>query len=139
MVPIWLEPYTTAEIEDIIDRICPISPPGGLVVASRVRGTPRIAIQVAQQVVAWTRLHGYQPQTAYEYGQLVEQLGYYAGGYTEQDRAYIEFVHTWAPVSLDTIAKGVNMPKEMIRDEIEPFLIRNGLLNITGRGRELRR
>jgi Holliday junction resolvasome RuvABC ATP-dependent DNA helicase subunit len=135
MVPIWLEPYTVGEIAEIIDRRCPIPDLGRDVVARRVRGTPRIALQVAQQVSAYARMYNYWPETAWEYGQLVESLGYYAGGYTEQDRQYMEFLHRMQPASLDTIASGLNLPKDMLKYEVEPFLIRRGIVKITGKGR----
>jgi Holliday junction resolvasome RuvABC ATP-dependent DNA helicase subunit len=135
MITVWLEPYTVAEIKEIIDRRCPIPTLARDVVAGRVRGTPRLALQVAQQVSAWARMNNYWPQTTFEYGELVKQLGYYKGGFTDQDRQYLEFLHRMQPASLATIAAGLNMPVEMLRDEIEPFLIRKGIIRITGKGR----
>jgi Holliday junction DNA helicase RuvB len=136
MIPVWLEAYTEAEIVEIIDRRCPINEPGAVVVASRVRGTPRTAIQVAEQVQAWAELYERWPRDVEEYGRVLDSFGYYEGGYTEQDRWYIEFLHRNQPCSLETIARGTNMPKEQLRNEIEPWLIRNGVIKIVaGKGR----
>lgn len=64
-------------------------------------------------------------------------LGIDEFGCDELDRKYLDYVKTHSPVSLGNIARYLNVAESEVKEKIEPFLIRNDWIKITGRGRVL--
>lgn len=136
MVEMWLRPYSDDELVRIIHARVPKVPDlAALRIVKRCRGVPRIAINLAKEVISIIKYYGYVPQDASEYDKVLDSLGFGVGGFTSNDRDYLEFLVNHQPVSARTIAAGLNLPLDTVQQEIEPFLLRRGLVNITSRGR----
>lgn len=136
MVEMWLRPYTEDELVRIVKMRVPKTPDlAATRIAMRCRGVPRHAVNLAKEVVSIIKFYDYLPQSASEYDRVLDSLGFFVGGFTDNDRAYLEFLTTNQPASARTIAAGLNLPLDTVQEEIEPFLLRRGLINITSRGR----
>lgn len=73
-------------------------------------------------------------------GELLNLIAYYFGlqdGLTELDRKYMEFLNRNGVAGINTLCANLNIPKGVIINEIEPYLIRREFIRITPRGRKL--
>jgi Holliday junction DNA helicase RuvB len=70
---------------------------------------------------------------------VLDILGIDEFGCDDTDRKYIEYVREHGPVSLSNIGRYLNVADAEVKEKIEPFLIRNDWVEITGRGRVLTR
>lgn len=110
------------------------------VVAERSRGIPRIAngsLMWLRDFAAYTKEDELDAEFA-ETG--MEANGIDERGLNEQDRTYIEVLKAspnGKPVGLEAIASTMNVSINTVSDDIEPYLLRSGLVNRTGRGRQL--
>jgi len=129
---IWLEEYTPEELAEILSLRTELPTKAIDAIVSRCRLVPRIALNLGMQVSAFAKYFGQWPE---DYNAVLETFGYYVGGYTRHDLDYLKFVTENSPISLETIVKGLNLPVDMVRNEIEPFLIRNNRIKITSKGR----
>lgn len=103
-------------------------------VASRCRGTPR----VANRLIA--RIRDFSEVERLKSSQLVElafsRMEIYKMGLDSEDIRYLSFLARSArPVGLSTIAAAISETAEAIEDVIEPFLLRQGLISRTPKGR----
>jgi len=138
MNEMWLQPYSEEDLIKIIDvRVSKVPPLAAERIAKRCREVPRYAVSLAREVNSIIKYYGYQPQEAEDYDKILDSLGFFAGGFTENDKNYLEFLLKNQPASARTIAGGLNLPEDTIYQEIEPFLLRKGLIKITNRGRIL--
>ncbi len=138
MKEMWLKPYTEEELIDIINLRVPGVPPlAATRIAKRCRGVPRHGVQLAKEVLSINKFYGYTPEEPQEYDKILDSLGFFIGGFTENDKLYLEFLLEHQPCSARTIASGLNLPLDTVEQEIEPFLMRNNLVRITSRGRTL--
>lgn len=105
------------------------------IIASYSRGNPRVAKILAKRLaMLFRRIR--QPDDREE---LVEFLKIYFdldnGGFNHYDRQYLDFLRTNRRASLATLSSVLCIPQGTLLNEIEPFLIREGLIQITPRGR----
>jgi Holliday junction resolvasome RuvABC ATP-dependent DNA helicase subunit len=136
MVELWLQPYSEEELVRIIQLRVPKTPNlAASRIAKRCRGVPRIAINLAREVMSIAKFYSYVPESAGECDKILDSLGFTVGGFTANDKNYLEFLIAHQPVSVRVIAAGLNLPLDTVEQEIEPFLLRKGLINITSRGR----
>ena len=146
-VVLRLELYTPEELARIITRSASIlgieiDPDGALEIASRSRGTPRIANRLLKRVrdFAQVRYDSVITKEVAEYALdllEVDRLGLDKG-----DRAILETIADkfgGGPVGLDTIAAALGEDSGTIEDVYEPYLIQNGLIERTPRGRAITR
>jgi len=130
-IPIRLNFYTVEELEHIVRRGARImgigvTDDGALEVARRARGTPRIAGRLLRRVRDFAIVDGKDK---------VDSLGL-----DQLDRRYLAMIaHNFGggPVGIETIAAGLSEPRDAIEDIIEPYLIQQGFIQRTPRGRVL--
>jgi Holliday junction DNA helicase RuvB len=108
-------------------------------IASRARGTPRIAnrlLRRARDFAQVARMKEIEPEIA---KLALERLGVDALGLDEMDRRLLRVLidnFNGGPAGLETLAAALAEPKDTIEDVYEPFLLRQGLLMRTPRGRQ---
>lgn len=138
-----LEFYTEQELQTILARSADvlgveIEPNGALEIARRSRGTPRLANRLLKRVRDFA-------QVKYD-GVITEQVVRYAldlldvdqYGLDHVDRNILETIITkfmGGPVGLDTLAASIGEDSGTIEDVYEPYLIQNGFINRTPKGR----
>jgi len=144
-----LEPYPSSDLDQIIRRSasllgCEIDPAASGVLSKRCRGTPRFANRFLRRVrdVAQARTGGWKPGECLEItgahvDEALARLGVDENGLDRIDRDVLRvlFEHGDQPVGLKTIAVSVGEEDRTIEDVYEPFLIREGLIVKTSRGR----
>ena len=138
-----LDYYEPADLESIVVRAAGIldvrvDEAGAAEIARRARGTPRIANRLLRRVrdFAEVRGHGTVDAEAAHAGLAV--FGVDERGLDKVDRALLSALcerFAGGPVGLSTLAISVSEPTETVEDVYEPFLIREGLLMRTPRGR----
>ncbi len=138
-----LDYYDPVDLEAIVGRAAgilgvPVDAAGATEIARRARGTPRIANRLLRRVrdFAEVRGNGTVDHTAAKAG--LAAFGVDERGLDKVDRAILSALcHRFGggPVGLSTLAIGVGEPTETVEDVFEPFLIREGLLMRTPRGR----
>jgi Holliday junction DNA helicase RuvB len=138
-----LDYYTAIDLEAIVLRAADIlgvsaDPAGAAEIAGRARGTPRIANRLLRRVrdYAEVRGTGVVDRGTAEAGLSV--FGVDDRGLDKVDRAVLRALcerFGGGPVGLSTLAISVSEPSETLEDVYEPFLIQQGLLMRTPRGR----
>ncbi|MEN5179817.1 Holliday junction branch migration DNA helicase RuvB [Comamonas testosteroni] len=138
-----LEFYTTAELTRIVMRSAgllntPIDDEGGQEIARRSRGTPRIANRLLRRVRDYADVKGNGRITQDMANRALAMLDVDPLGFDIMDRKLLEaVVHRFdgGPVGLDNIAASIGEEPGTIEDVIEPYLIQQGFLQRTPRGR----
>ena len=138
-----LEFYTPEELARIVKRSAgllkaPMDEAGGMEIAKRSRGTPRIANRLLRRVRDYADVKG-TGHISQEIAQLaLAMLDVDPQGFDVMDRKLLEAViHRFdgGPVGLDNIAASIGEEAGTIEDVIEPYLIQQGYLQRTPRGR----
>ena len=138
-----LEFYTTEELTKIVMRSAgllntPIDDEGGIEIARRSRGTPRIANRLLRRVRDYADVKGNGRITQEMANRALAMLDVDPLGFDIMDRKLLEaVVHRFdgGPVGLDNIAASIGEEPGTIEDVIEPYLIQQGFLQRTPRGR----
>lgn len=138
-----LEFYTPEELSRIVTRSAgllgaPIEPAGALEIARRSRGTPRIANRLLRRVRDYAEVKGQGRITREIAQRALAMLDVDPIGLDLMDRKLLEAViHKFdgGPVGLDNIAASIGEEPGTIEDVIEPYLIQQGYLQRTPRGR----
>ncbi len=134
------EPEALAQIVRRSARILGIrvDPEGERVIAERARGTPRVANRLLKRVRDFAEVRGAGEVT----GEIAEEalglLEVDAAGLDRHDRAILNAIATkfsGGPVGLSTLAAAVDEEQDTIEDVYEPYLLQQGLLKRTPRGR----
>jgi len=143
-IPTKLKFYEVNELMQIIKRLslllnCKISDEGSLEIAKRARGTPRIAGRLLRRVMDFAIVQGNGEINRDIANMSLNQLGVDNLGLDDADRKYLTFLsdHGGGPVGVETIAAALSEPRDAIEEVIEPFLIQEGLIQRTPRGRIL--
>jgi Holliday junction DNA helicase RuvB len=138
-----LEFYTSEELARIVKRSAgllnaPMDPEGGFEIARRSRGTPRIANRLLRRVRDYADVKGSGTITKDIANRALAMLDVDPQGFDLMDRKLLEAViHRFdgGPVGLDNIAASIGEERDTIEDVIEPYLIQQGFLQRTPRGR----
>jgi Holliday junction DNA helicase RuvB len=138
-----LEFYTAEELQRIVMRSAgllntPTEEDGGFEIARRSRGTPRIANRLLRRVRDYTDVKGTGRITFDIANKALAMLDVDPQGFDLMDRKLLEAViHRFdgGPVGLDNIAASIGEERDTIEDVIEPYLIQQGYLQRTPRGR----
>ena len=138
-----LEFYTPDELASIVRRsagllAAPIEPEGAFEIARRSRGTPRIANRLLRRVRDYAEVKGTGTITLDMANKALAMLDVDPQGFDLMDRKLLEAViHKFdgGPVGLDNIAASIGEERDTIEDVIEPYLIQQGYLQRTPRGR----
>ena len=138
-----LEFYTSDELATIVARSAgllgvPIDPDGALELARRSRGTPRIANRLLRRVRDYADVKAQGRITVPVANAALAMLDVDPQGFDLMDRKLLEaIVHRFdgGPVGLDNVAAAIGEEPGTIEDVIEPYLIQQGYLQRTPRGR----
>jgi holliday junction DNA helicase RuvB len=138
-----LEFYTSEELARIVQRSAallnvPADAEGGFEIARRSRGTPRIANRLLRRVRDYADVKGKGRITFDIANKALAMLDVDPQGLDIMDRKMLEAViHRFdgGPVGLDNIAASIGEERDTIEDVIEPYLIQQGYLQRTPRGR----
>ena len=138
-----LEFYTAEELCRIVTRSAgllnvPTDAAGALEIARRSRGTPRIANRLLRRVRDYAQVKGNGSIDAATADRALKMLDVDPQGFDVMDRKLLEAViHRFAggPVGLDNVAAAIGEEAGTIEDVIEPYLIQQGYLQRTPRGR----
>ena len=138
-----LEFYNTQDLTDIIMRSAnylnvDMAEEGAIEVAKRARGTPRIANRLLRRVRDYAEIKADGVATAEVAASALDMLDVDKEGFDFMDRKLLEAIidkFAGGPVGLDNLAAAIGEEKETIEDVIEPYLIQQGFVQRTPRGR----
>jgi len=142
-IPLRLEFYSPDELVEIVRRGARVldvtmSDDGAIEIAKRSRGTPRVAGRLLRRVRDFASVAG-APQVDVDVAdKALKRLDVDAVGLDAMDRRYMACIaenYAGGPVGVDTLAAALSEERETIEDVIEPFLIQQGFLQRTPRGR----
>jgi Holliday junction DNA helicase RuvB len=144
-IPIRLNFYTEEELEQIVRRgarilALPLSDDGAREIARRARGTPRIAGRLLRRVRDFAAVAGAARVDAKIADAALNRLEVDSLGLDQLDRRYLNQIARnfgGGPVGIETLAAALSEPRDGIEDIIEPFLIQQGFIQRTPRGRVL--
>ena len=139
-----LQYYTTELLTTIVERSSsilkmPITMEAAIEIAGRSRGTPRIANSLLRRVRDFAQIKGDGKITVAIAEMALEALDVDQNGLDEMDnRILLTIINKFkgGPVGLSTIATACGEEAETIEEVYEPFLIQEGYLKRTSRGRE---
>ncbi len=142
-IPVRLNFYTVEELEHIVRRGArimglPITEDGGHEIARRARGTPRIAGRLLRRVRDFAVVAGSGTVDQKIADAALTRLEVDQAGLDSLDRRYLNQIARnfgGGPVGIETIAAALSEPRDAIEDIIEPYLIQQGLIQRTPRGR----
>ena len=144
-IPVRLDFYTVDELQSIVTRGSrilglPLANDGAEEIARRARGTPRIAGRLLRRVRDFATVAGASEVTRKVADEALSRLEVDALGLDQLDRRYLTMIvenFGGGPVGIETIAAALSEPRDAIEDIIEPYLIQQGFIQRTPRGRML--
>lgn len=144
-IPLRLEFYTPEELCRIVSRAANLlgmglTQDGAMEIAGRSRGTPRIAGRLTRRVRDFALVGGIRQVCAPEADNALRRLDVDAQGLDSMDRRYLRCIadhYGGGPVGVETLAAALSEQRDVIEDVIEPYLMQQGLVQRTPRGRML--
>ncbi len=144
-IPTRLNFYTEDELDLIVTRGARLmgveaEAAGTREIARRARGTPRIAGRLLRRVVDFAVVEGGGRLTRALADRALTRMGVDVVGLDSGDRRYLTLLaehYGGGPVGIETIAAALSESRDAIEDVIEPYLLQQGLLLRTPRGRML--
>lgn len=144
-IPLNLIFYTPEELDIILRRAAPLleialGKSGSLEIARRARGTPRIALRLLRRVGDFALVQQAQEIDAEIADVALGKLEVDHRGLDALDRKYLTYLvehFQGGPVGVETLAAALAEPRDTLEEVIEPYLIQQGLLQRTPRGRML--
>jgi Holliday junction DNA helicase RuvB len=138
-----LDYYGAPDLAEIVHRAArklsvPVDPAGAEELARRARGTPRIAIRLLLRARDFAEVEGDGRLTRAIVGRTLDRLEVDARGLDAMDRRILSVVidvFGGGPVGIDAVAASVGEEGDTLEDVYEPFLVREGFLARTSRGR----
>jgi holliday junction DNA helicase RuvB len=138
-----LEPYSVEELATIVRRSAAIlqidlDEEGALAIASRSRGTPRVANRLLKRVRDFAEVRMAGVVTAEAAAAALQMLEVDERGLDRLDREILSAIcvkFQGGPVGLSTLAVAVSEEQDTIEDVYEPYLLKEGLIKRTPRGR----
>jgi Holliday junction DNA helicase RuvB len=142
-IPLRLEFYTPDELQKIISRSASLlnvtlDESGAAEIASRCRGTPRIAGRLIRRVRDFAQVANVEVISSEIADKALRQLDIDGFGLDNMDRRYLSIIienYKGGPVGLDTLAAALSEQRDVLEDVIEPYLLQQGLIQRTPRGR----
>ena len=146
-IPLRLDFYSVEELLSIVSRGAgklglDMTEDGAREVARRSRGTPRIAGRLLRRVRDFAVVAGTIPVDRLIADAALKRLGVDQAGLDSMDRRYLTCIaehYGGGPVGADTLAAALSEQRDTIEDVIEPYLLQQGLIQRTPRGRMLAR
>ena len=144
-IPVRLNFYTVEELQSIVARGARVlgvnmSADGANEIARRARGTPRIAGRLLRRVRDFAIVDGDPVVNRAVADKALRLLDVDQIGLDQMDRRYLDMIALnfgGGPVGIETIAAALSEPRDAIEDIIEPYLLQQGFLQRTPRGRLL--
>jgi Holliday junction DNA helicase RuvB len=144
-IPLRLSFYTPAELELIIRRAAGIlsfelTAEGAAEIARRARGTPRVAGRLLRRVRDVAAVAGYRSVDAEAADAALTRLEVDGLGLDAMDRRYLACIaekYRGGPVGAETLAAALAEQRDVIEEVIEPYLMQQGFVMRTSRGRML--
>ncbi|MEM9577754.1 MAG: Holliday junction branch migration DNA helicase RuvB [Pseudomonadota bacterium] len=144
-IPTRLQFYTEDELFIIVDRNArklgaPADEGGAREIAKRARGTPRIAGRLLRRVVDFAVVEGDGRVTRALADMALTRLGVDRLGLDGADRRYLRLIaenYGGGPVGIETMSAALSESRDALEEVIEPFLLQQGLIQRTPRGRML--
>jgi Holliday junction DNA helicase RuvB len=144
-IPVRLNFYTEDELEEIVKRgsrvlNMRVTPDGAREVARRSRGTPRVAGRLLRRVRDFASVGGAGEVTREVADASLSHLEVDAAGLDAMDHRYLRCIavnYGGGPVGIETIAAALSEGKDTIEEVIEPYLLQQGFIGRTPRGRVL--
>jgi len=142
-IPVRLEFYDVKELTSIVARAAgkldmEMTADGAREIAGRARGTPRVAGRLLRRVRDLSEHEGHRVVDAAAADAALKRLGVDDIGLDKQDRLYLRALAEMfggGPVGADTLAAALSEARDALEDVIEPYLIQQGFLQRTPRGR----
>ncbi len=142
-IPVRLEFYDTDDLTSIVARAAGklglnMTAEGAREIAGRARGTPRVAGRLLRRVRDLAEHEGHAVIDAPAADQALRRLGVDNIGLDKQDMRYLHALTEMfggGPVGADTLAAALSEARDALEDVIEPYLIQQGFLQRTPRGR----
>lgn len=142
-IPLRLEFYDETELSEIVQRTArllkmDLTADGAKEIACRSRGTPRIAGRLTRRVRDFAHAGKNGTVNAAVADDALSRLDVDSSGLDGMDRRYMTCIienYNGGPVGLDTLAAILSEQRDVIEDVIEPYLIQQGFVQRTPRGR----
>jgi holliday junction DNA helicase RuvB len=144
-IPVRLNFYTHAELTTIVARGAGVlkvamSPDGAAEIARRSRGTPRIAGRLLRRVRDFASVQGAKIITAEMADGALSQLEVDSEGLDALDHRYLNCIarnYDGGPVGIETLSAALSEPRDALEEIVEPYLLQQGFIGRTPRGRVL--
>ncbi len=144
-IPLRLEFYNHDELTLIVQRAgglfdLDLTPDGAAEIARRARGTPRIAGRLTRRVRDFALVDGVKRVDARMADAALARLDVDTQGLDKMDRRYLRCIaenYQGGPVGVETLCAALSDSRDVIEDVIEPYLLQQGLIARTPRGRVL--
>lgn len=142
-IPLRLEFYSADELQSVVMRSAglldmPLTDEGAMEIARRSRGTPRIAGRLTRRVRDFAHVGKHTSIDADAADAALQRLDVDGQGLDSMDRRYLTCIaenYGGGPVGVETIAAALSEMRDVIEDVIEPYLMQQGLVQRTPRGR----
>ena len=144
-IPIRLEFYSPEELLKIVIRASKfmqiqLDSSGGREIAKRSRGTPRIANRLLRRVADFAVVEGNGVITKEIADSSLTRIGVDIAGLDLADRKYLKVIaenYGGGPVGVETISAAMSEARDSLEEVIEPYLLQQGFIQRTPRGRML--
>jgi holliday junction DNA helicase RuvB len=144
-IPLRLLFYEPAELAQIVARgarvlAMALEPDGAAEIARRARGTPRVAMRLLRRVRDFAAVSGWTTLDANRADVALSRLDVDARGLDGMDRRYLRCIaenYSGGPVGVETLAAALGDQRDVIEEVIEPYLVQEGFVHRTPRGRML--
>ena len=142
-IPLRLEFYSVEDLARIVSRSGKIlgmemTIDGAHEIAKRSRGTPRIAGRLTRRVRDFAQVAGNGKVDAKTADMAMQRMDVDAQGLDSMDHRYMKFIienYGGGPVGVETIAAVLSEQRDVVEDVIEPYLVQQGFIQRTPRGR----
>jgi Holliday junction DNA helicase RuvB len=144
-IPVRLNFYSASELEQVVARGARVlgatlSADGAREIAKRSRGTPRIAGRLLRRVRDFAAVEGAPVVNAVVADRALKMLEVDAEGLDALDHRYLGCIlHNYegGPVGIETLAAALSEPRDALEEIVEPYLLQQGFIGRTPRGRVL--
>ncbi|MBP7816549.1 MAG: Holliday junction branch migration DNA helicase RuvB [Phenylobacterium sp.] len=142
-IPLRLEFYTHGELQKVLTQAArkmnlELSPDGALEIAARARGTPRVAGRLLRRVRDFAAADGATLIDQKAAAKALARLDVDEAGLDALDRRYLRALienYGGGPAGVETLAYAIAEARDAVEDVIEPFLLQQGFIQRTPRGR----
>jgi Holliday junction DNA helicase RuvB len=144
-IPVRLNFYTHEELQTIVTRGAgllkmAISADGAAEIARRSRGTPRIAGRLLRRVRDFAAVENAKVVSAAVADRALTQLEVDSEGLDALDHRYLTCIarnYDGGPVGIETLSAALSEPRDALEEIVEPYLLQQGFIGRTPRGRVL--